>query len=73
MVSADNLPFDVLPLIFQHLSSSGDLVSVALVSRSFSGAALPLVYDTINVRMDMAKRLGSVSSLPFLSNPLLVK
>lgn len=64
MVSADNLPYDVLPLIFHYLSSGTDLVSVSLVSKSFSSGVLPLLYETINVRMDMAKRLSSVS-LPF--------
>ncbi|KIM25705.1 hypothetical protein M408DRAFT_314988 [Serendipita vermifera MAFF 305830] len=64
MVSADNLPYDVLPLIFHHLSSGTDLVSVSLVSKSFSGGVLPILYETVNIRIDVAKRLGVVTS-PF--------
>jgi F-box-like len=61
MVSADNLPFDVLPLIFHFLSSGSDLVSVVLVSKSFSSGVLPLIYATIAVRTSLVKRLAGVS------------
>ena len=60
MVSADNLPFDVLPLIFSHLQLGGDLLSVALVSRSFFGGALPLIYEEIEMHPRLVKRLRLV-------------
>jgi hypothetical protein len=70
MVSADNLPFDVLPLIFQFLSSGSDLVSVVLVSKSFSSGVLPLIYATVTVRLNLVKRLAGVS-IQILKNTMI--
>lgn len=61
MVSADNLNFDVLELIFAYVSGS-DLPSVALVSRSFLVGAIPKLYRTISFRPAHAKRYPTVSS-----------
>lgn len=59
MVSADNLNFDCLELIFAYLSGN-DLVSVSLVSRSFLAAAIPRVYKTLTFGLNQAKRYPSV-------------
>ncbi|KAI0672343.1 hypothetical protein C8Q78DRAFT_1026491 [Trametes maxima] len=63
MVSADNLNFDCLELIFAYLSRS-DLVSVALVSRSFLAAAIPRLYRNLTFGLNQAKRYPSIIS-PF--------
>ncbi|KAI5891276.1 uncharacterized protein SCHCODRAFT_02628600 [Schizophyllum commune H4-8] len=63
MVSADNLNFDVLELIFAFLASK-DLPNVALVSRSFNAAVLPQLYRVLPFRQFHAKRHDVVMS-PF--------
>ncbi|KAI0643772.1 hypothetical protein C8Q79DRAFT_1002362 [Trametes meyenii] len=63
MVSADNLNFDCLELIFAYLSRN-DLVSVALVSRSFLAAAIPRLYRNLTFGLNQAKRYPSIIS-PF--------
>jgi hypothetical protein len=59
MGKADNLPFDVLPFIFEHLYR-GDLVAAALVSRTFASGALPRLYEVITIRRSFINRIGSV-------------
>lgn len=59
MVSADNLNFDCLQLIFAYLQVN-DLVSVSLVSRSFLAAAVPRLYRRLVFRLNQAKRYSSV-------------
>ena len=54
-----NLPFDVLPSIFQYLYGS-DLVAVALVSWPFSIAALRQLYEHIIIGSLFIKRYGRV-------------
>ncbi|KAF4612878.1 hypothetical protein D9613_010997 [Agrocybe pediades] len=54
MVSADNLNFDVLELIFTFLSGN-DLPSLALVSKSFLAAVTPRLYRTISYRFRQSK------------------
>ncbi|KAH9903462.1 hypothetical protein C8Q73DRAFT_799537 [Cubamyces lactineus] len=63
MVSADNLNFDCLEIIFAYLSGN-DLVSVSLVSRSFLAAAIPRIYRTLTFGLNQAKRYPTVIS-PF--------
>ncbi|KAI0772780.1 hypothetical protein BD413DRAFT_473522 [Trametes elegans] len=63
MVSADNLNFDCLELIFTHLAGN-DLVSVSLVSRSFLAAAIPQLYRTLVFGLNQSKRYPSIIS-PF--------
>ncbi|KAI0664068.1 hypothetical protein C8Q70DRAFT_905338 [Cubamyces menziesii] len=63
MVSADNLNFDCLEIIFTYLSGN-DLVSVSLVSRSFLAAAIPRIYRTLAFGLNQAKRYPTVIS-PF--------
>ncbi|KAL1742302.1 hypothetical protein HDZ31DRAFT_66109 [Schizophyllum fasciatum] len=63
MVSADNLHFDVLELIFAFLASK-DLPNVALVSRSFNAAVLPHLYRVLPFRQFHAKQYNRVIS-PF--------
>ncbi|KAH9854614.1 hypothetical protein C2E23DRAFT_817214 [Lenzites betulinus] len=63
MVSADNLNFDCLELIFAYISGN-DLVSVSLVSRSFLAAVIPRLYRTLNFGLHQAKRYPSIMS-PF--------
>ena len=59
MGNGDNLPFDILPLIFQHLHQS-DLVAAALVSRTFASGALPKLYEDIIIRVSFLNRIKSV-------------
>ncbi|KAI0342514.1 hypothetical protein BDW22DRAFT_1357892 [Trametopsis cervina] len=59
MVSADNLNFDCLELIFAHLSGN-DLVSVLQVSRSFLAAVLPQLYRTLFFHLGNGKRYPKV-------------
>ena len=59
MVSADNLNFDCLEIIFTYLSGN-DLVSVSLVSRSFLAAAIPRIYRTLAFGLNQAKRYPTV-------------
>ena len=59
MGHANNLPFDVLPFIFQPLYRS-DLVAAALVNRSFASCALPKLYEHIIIRLSFVKRIDSV-------------
>ncbi|THH09233.1 hypothetical protein EW146_g8741 [Bondarzewia mesenterica] len=54
MVSADNLNYDVLELIFAWLSGH-DLAAVSQVSRSFLAGAIPRLYKTINFSLKQAK------------------
>ncbi|TFK52940.1 hypothetical protein OE88DRAFT_1711773 [Heliocybe sulcata] len=63
MVSADNLNLDVLELIFAFLSGN-DLVSVALVSRSFFAGVIPRLYNTLGFRLSQSKKYPQVQS-PF--------
>ncbi|KAI9056392.1 hypothetical protein FKP32DRAFT_1599115 [Trametes sanguinea] len=63
MVSADNLNFDCLELIFAYLAVN-DLVSVSLVSRSFLAAAIPRLYRTLTFGLNQAKRYPHITS-PF--------
>ncbi|KAI0356948.1 hypothetical protein OH77DRAFT_1495200 [Trametes cingulata] len=63
MVSADNLNFDCLELIFAYLSGN-DLVSMSLVSRSFLAAAIPRIYRRLFFGLNQAKRYPSIIS-PF--------
>ncbi|KAG8779619.1 hypothetical protein FRC15_010042 [Serendipita sp. 397] len=65
MVSADNLPFDVLPLIFANVPGRKDLLSVALVSKSFNGAATPLIYGSITINVSVTKKLTKRAQSPF--------
>jgi len=59
MGNVDNLPFDILPFIFQHLYRS-DLVASALVSRTFASGALPKLYEYIIIRLSFIKRIDNV-------------
>ncbi len=61
MGNANNLPFDILPFIFQPLYRS-DLVAAALVSRTFASGALPKLYEQITIRLSFVKRIDSVRS-----------
>ncbi|KAJ7109560.1 hypothetical protein C8R43DRAFT_1243302 [Mycena crocata] len=63
MVSADNVNLDVLELIFTHLAGN-DLVSTALVSRSFFAGVIPRLYCTLLFRLSHAKHYPAVMS-PF--------
>ncbi|KAG8806007.1 hypothetical protein FRC17_005235 [Serendipita sp. 399] len=65
MVSADNLPFDVLPLVFRNLSCATDLLSIALASKAFNGAAIPLIYNSIIVNVAVVKKLAKKAQSPF--------
>lgn len=59
MVSADNLNFDVLELMFSYLSGY-DLASIAQVSRSFLAGVIPRLYKIIVYRMSHAKLYSQV-------------
>lgn len=61
MGNANNLPFDILPYIFQPLYRS-DLVAAALVNRTFASGALPRLYEHIIIRLSFVKRIDSVRS-----------
>ncbi|KAI0049503.1 hypothetical protein FA95DRAFT_1556793 [Auriscalpium vulgare] len=63
MVCADNLNFDVLEIIFSHLSVP-DLASVSQVSRSFLAGANPRLYRSLGFYLSHAKRYPRVMS-PF--------
>ncbi|KAF8518657.1 hypothetical protein BU17DRAFT_48405 [Hysterangium stoloniferum] len=72
MVSADNVNYDVLTLIFAFLGAN-DLVSVCLVSQSFRAGAIPWLYKKIQFRLSHMKRWPLLQS-PFttiLENPKL--
>lgn len=61
MVSADNLPYDVLSLIFRFLSASpNDLACLSLVSKSFLSAALPFIYGNITIHSTLVANLNHV-------------
>ncbi|KAH8112932.1 hypothetical protein DFH11DRAFT_1604724, partial [Phellopilus nigrolimitatus] len=73
MVSADNLHFDILGLIFAYLSGS-DLVSVSLVSRAFLNSVTPRLYHALVFTHFHAKRypktvtpFASLLKRPFLA------
>jgi hypothetical protein len=67
MVSADNLPHDVLGLIFDHLDAGNDLVAVSVVSSAFYAAAVSRLYSHLHFRCKQAKRIPLVGcSLYFL-------
>lgn len=55
MVTAETLNFDVLQIIFAHLSVP-DLASVSQVSRSFLAGALPRLYRSLGFYLNQAKR-----------------
>jgi hypothetical protein len=61
MVSADNLDFDVLTIIFSFLSSVNDYASIALVSKSFLEAVIPRLYRSLKYSLHHAKRYPRVS------------
>ncbi|KAA1474532.1 hypothetical protein DENSPDRAFT_804260 [Dentipellis sp. KUC8613] len=63
MVSADNLNYDVLELIFLFLNGP-DLASVSLVSRSFLAGVTPRLYQSLVFYQSQAKRFARVQS-PF--------
>ncbi|OCH94622.1 hypothetical protein OBBRIDRAFT_810399 [Obba rivulosa] len=63
MVSADNLNLDCLELIFAFLNGN-DLVSVALVSRSFLAGVIPRLYRSLVFKLHQAKRYPAIMS-PF--------
>lgn len=72
MVSAENLNYDVLELIFTFLFLN-DLAAVSQVSQSFRAGCIPRLYKTIIFRHDLAKRYPRVMS-PFaviLAHPYL--
>ncbi|KAI9433027.1 hypothetical protein H4582DRAFT_1820281 [Lactarius indigo] len=54
MVSAESLNFDVLQIIFAHLSVP-DLASVSQVNRSFLTGALPSLYRSLGFYLNQAK------------------
>ncbi|KAH8997952.1 hypothetical protein EDB92DRAFT_1792057 [Lactarius akahatsu] len=54
MVSAESLNFDVLQIIFAHLSVP-DLASVSQVNRSFLEGALPSLYRSLGFYLNQAK------------------
>lgn len=63
MVSADNLNLDVLELIFAHLDQH-DLFQLTLVCQSFSAAATPALYRSIEYELRQLLRPAlRVSSL----------
>jgi len=55
MVSAESLNFDVLQIIFSHLSPH-DLACVSQVSQSFLAGALPRLYRSLCFYHNQAKR-----------------
>lgn len=61
MVSADNLHYDVLTLIFGYLPLP-DLASVSAVSRSFQSSAEPWLYRTLPFTHAQAKRYALTGS-----------
>lgn len=71
MVSADNLNFDVLEVIFSFLSGH-DLHSVALVSHSFYAGVLPRLYRTLRYTMRHGKKFPRVRPPPPSDQLLLV-
>jgi len=60
MVSADNLDYDVLSIVFSYLANPNDYASIALVSKSFQVAVIPKLYKTLSFRLHHAKRYPSV-------------
>ncbi|KAF8587625.1 hypothetical protein K439DRAFT_1630508 [Ramaria rubella] len=63
MVSADNVNYDVLTLIFAFLGNN-DLVSASLVSKSFKAGTTPRLYRSIYFKLGQMKRWPKVAS-PF--------
>lgn len=59
MVSASNLNFDCLELIFIYLAGN-DLVSISLVSRSFLAGVIPRLYRSLIFGPKQAKRYPAV-------------
>jgi len=59
MVSAESLNFDVLQIIFSHLSPH-DLASVSQVNQSFLAGALPRLYRSLCFYHSQAKRYPRV-------------
>ncbi|KAI0058481.1 hypothetical protein BV25DRAFT_1891370 [Artomyces pyxidatus] len=74
MVSADNLNFDVLEIIFSFLAVP-DLASVSQVSRSFLAGVIPRLYRSLPFYYTQAKRYPNIMS-PFaavIAHPGLTK
>ncbi|EMD36881.1 hypothetical protein CERSUDRAFT_95154 [Gelatoporia subvermispora B] len=63
MVTADSLNLDCLELIFAYLHGN-DLVSIALVSRSFLAGVIPRLYRTLVFKLHHGKRFPAIMS-PF--------
>ena len=59
MVSAYNLNFDVLSLVFSFLSGH-DLVSVALVNKAFLNGVTPRLYHSLVLTHNHAKKYPKV-------------
>ena len=66
MGNGDNLPFDILPFIFQHLHQS-DLVAAALVSRTFASGALPKLYEVIIIDLSVVNPIERVGHSSLVS------
>ncbi|KAI0944060.1 hypothetical protein AcV7_001980 [Taiwanofungus camphoratus] len=52
----ENIPVDILPLIFEHLVDRRDLHNCAQLSRSFNLAATPILYRTLDSRLLKTRR-----------------
>lgn len=51
MLSAQDIPFDVFPLIVGHLNDRVDLYNATLVSRLFYRASIPFLYEDLDSRL----------------------
>jgi hypothetical protein len=69
-----DLPPELLKLILDHIRNFGDLLSASLVSKNLRGAALSILYRSINVTFTTRIQRDGETVLDFLLNkPHLLK
>ncbi|TDL18013.1 hypothetical protein BD410DRAFT_822477 [Rickenella mellea] len=56
MFAPEEIPEDILPFIFTHLTNRKDLFATALASRVFNRAALPILYRKLDARAKETKK-----------------
>ncbi|THH07538.1 hypothetical protein EW145_g3311 [Phellinidium pouzarii] len=64
MFRAQELPFDVLPLILGHLHDRNDLYAATLVSKTFYRAATPVLYEDLDSRLISTSNKGLIVHHP---------
>lgn len=62
MMNVENIPLDVVPLIFEHLTDRRDLYNCIQSCRVFRSAATPFLYRNLDSRIAKTRTRYEVSS-----------